>query len=206
MSSLQSQTAVNFSPILLRFAPASSMNNDELFQFCRINRDYRIERTEKGELSIMTPAGGNTGWRNAKLTASLTNWSEEDGSGETFDSSTGFTLPNEAMRAPDASWVRRTQLAKLTSQQAEKFLPLCPDFVIELRSPTDGMKELRAKMTEYLENGTILGWLIDPATRNVEIYRPNQPVEILEDPDQISGDPELPGFVLKTARLWKPAF
>lgn len=149
------------------------------------------------------PTGGETGNRNIKLAYFLVRWIEEEGgNGLAFDSSTGFDLPNGANRSPDAAWVRQDRWDTLTPKQRKGFIPLCPDFVIELRSETDSVKELRAKMQEYLANGTQLGWLLDPKNKRVEIYRPEQTVETLENPETVSGETLLPGFVLPLRRVW----
>ncbi|NEQ46890.1 MAG: Uma2 family endonuclease [Leptolyngbya sp. SIOISBB] len=167
------------------------------------NRDLRLERTATGELIVNPPAGSESGRRNAKVITQLGIWSEANGElGEAFDSSTGFELPNGANRSPDAAWVRRERWEALTPEQREGFAPLCPDFIVELRSKTDRLKVLQAKMQEYLENGTQLGWLIDPQTRRVEIYRSGQAVEVLENPEILSGESVLPGFTLALKRIW----
>jgi Uma2 family endonuclease len=184
--------------------PYPEMNDEQFFEFCQRNRDLRIERTAQGEVIIMPPTGGETGNRNAELNGQIRNWTKEDKTGKMFDSSAGFKLPNKADRSPDAAWVTRTRLAQLSLEQKRKFIPLCPDFVVELRSPSDELEKVKAKMDEYLANGARLGWLIDPETRQVHIYRPNTPVEILDNPQQVSGDPELPGFVLELQEIWEP--
>jgi Uma2 family endonuclease len=130
-------------------------------------------------------------------------WAEQDGTGEGFDSSTRFRLPNGAERGPDLAWVRRERLDELTADEAERFLPLCPDFVLELRSPTDRLAPLQAKMQEWLDNGAQLGWLIDPQNRRISVYRPGVPVEMLEEPETLSGDPVLPGFVLDVQAIFQ---
>lgn len=178
------------------------MSDEEFYLFCRENPDLRIERTAEGDLIIMAPTGGKTGQRNAQLTRLFGNWAEADGTGIIFDSSTEFSLPNSAMRSPDVSWVRRERWDALSEKQQERFPPLCPDFVLELRSPSDTIPVLQEKMREYLEQGAELGWLLDPRTRRVYIYRPNQAVETLENPETISGDPNLPGFRLTLADIW----
>lgn len=193
-------------PIHLQLRPVLDMNADEFFAVCQLNRDLRLERTAKGDLVIMAPAGGETGNRNARLTAFLTLWALHDGSGEPFDSSTGFILPNGAIRSPDAAWVKRSRLATLTPEQKKKFLPLCPDFLIELRSPSDSLEAIQEKMQEYVANGARLGWLLDPPERRVFVYRPRAAVECVENPPAISGDPELPGFILDLARIWAANF
>jgi Uma2 family endonuclease len=151
----------------------------------------------------MMAAGGRTGRRNYKLNGLFFVWAEADGTGEGFDSSTGFILPNGAERSPDLAWAKKERWAALSSRQQEKFIPLCPDFVVELRSRTDRLKPLQAKMAEYIENGAQLGWLIDPYKRKVYVYRPGVPVERLDNPPTVSGESLLPGFVLPVAQLWE---
>ncbi len=176
---------------------------EEQFELlCQENRDLRFELTAQQELVIMPPAGSETGWRNGRLTYRLTAWSDVNGTGLTFDSSAGFTLRNCAIRSPDASWIHRDRWTMLTQQQREKFAPLCPDFVVELRSRTDRLADLQEKMQEYLDNGARLGWLLNPIDTRVYIYRPGQPIEMLENPNTLSGDPVLPGFVLPVRELW----
>ncbi|MBI4639759.1 MAG: Uma2 family endonuclease [Candidatus Tectomicrobia bacterium] len=193
-------------PLIVHLQPVINLTDDQFFEFCQINRDLRIERTAQGELLIMPPAGGETGGRNSELNLQLRMWAKRDSTGVAFDSSTGFTLPNRAMRSPDAAWVKRSRLAMLTREQKKKFLPLCPDFVIELRSPSDTLRTLHAKMREYMENGAQLGWLIDPEGKQVYIYRPQSQVERLENPMALSGDPVLPGFVLDLQEIWETGF
>lgn len=193
-------------PIRVHLRPILDMNDDEFFEFCQLNRDLRLERTAEGDLVIMAPAGGETGNRNARLNAFLTIWALNDGTGEPFDSSTGFILPNGAMRSPDTAWVKRSRLAALTPEQKTKFLPVCPDFVIELRSPSDSLKVIQDKMEEYMANGARLGWLLDPLDRRVYVYRPGVAVERLENPSTISGDPELPGLIFDLTRIWEKNF
>lgn len=172
------------------------LTDEQFFDLCHRNRDYRFERTASGELLIMSPTGSETGNRNIELSYQLQAWSRQNNLGIAFDSSTGFKLPNGADRSPDASWVKRERWEALTPIQRKKFAPICPDFVVELRSETDSLKELQDKMKEYLENGARLGWLIDRKNQRVEIYRPGQDVEILESPVTLSGEDVLPGFVL----------
>lgn len=150
----------------------------------------------------MTPAGGGSGHRNIKISAQLQLWAEQDGSGIAFDSSTGFVLPNGATRSPDASWLELARWNALTEDQQERFLPLCPVFVVELMSPTDSLPEAHEKMREYQANGAQLGWLLVPRLKRVEVYRPHQPVEILADPDALSGEDTLLGFTLNLRRIW----
>lgn len=196
-------TVIRPEPFVLRFDPMQgAMTDDELFEFCQLNPDWRIERTAGGELIIMPPGGGETGIQNSQLNRLLGNWAEADGTGVVFDSSTGFTLPNGAKRSPDAAWLLRSRWEALTLEERRKFPPLCPDFVIELRSPTDTLAPLQDKMAEYITNGARLGWLIDPQERKVHVYRPDAQAVCLENPQQLSGDPVLPGFVLDLAKIW----
>jgi Uma2 family endonuclease len=190
----------------VQMPPTIAMTDDEFFEFCQLNRDLRIERNAKGEIIIMPPAGGETGSRNSVLNARLYNWASKDGRGIVFDSSTGFDLPNGATRSPDASWVLQSRLATLRPEQKRKFLPLCPDFVVELRSPSDRLQDVQDKMEEYMANGAQLGWLLDPETRSVYIYQPGIASIHLRDPVTITGDPVLPGLVLRLAEVWDPGF
>ncbi|MBI1929279.1 Uma2 family endonuclease [Candidatus Poribacteria bacterium] len=178
------------------------MSDDDFFEFCQLNRDLRIELTSEGDLIIMPPTGGETGKRNFTLTGLFSPWVEANGTGIGFDSSTGFTLPNGAKRSPDLAWIKRSRWETLTEEERKKFPPLCPDFVVELRSWTDALDKLQEKMGEYIANGALLGWLIDPKEKKVYIYRPSAEVCCLENPDTISGDPVLPGFVLDLRRIW----
>jgi Uma2 family endonuclease len=150
----------------------------------------------------MPGTGGLTGIRNSNLTYQLEAWSQIDGTGVCFDSSTIFALPNQARRSPDASWVKRERWDSLTERQQETFPPICPDFVVELRSPTDRLTTVCDKMLEYLENGALLGWLIDPFEFRVYVFRPDHELVILENPDTVSADPLLPGFTLNVMKLW----
>jgi len=186
----------------LRIRSAVPPNDDELFEMCQANRLLRVERTAEGDLLIMPPTGGKTGHRSLQIGTQLGNWAERNGTGIAFDSSTGFLLPNGAERSPDASWLRRERWDALTPDQQEKFPPLCPDFVVELRSPSDRLDELQEKMHEYLENGASLGWLIDPYSRRVYVHRPDRPVEELAAPASLSGEALLEGFILHLDRLW----
>jgi Uma2 family endonuclease len=182
------------------------LTSEQLFELCRANPELRVERTSQGEIVIMPPTGGETGHRNAAILTQLTNWAWADGTGVTFDSSTGFDLPDGATRSPDAAWVRKSRLRDLTDEQKEKFLPLCPDFVVELRSPSDPLPPLLEKMREYVANGAELGWLLDARRRKVFVFRPGAPAEELDNPESLSGEPLLPGFSLQLARVWEPEF
>ena len=177
------------------------LTDEQFFQMCQKNRDYRFERTASGELLIMPPTGSDTGNRNFDMVVELGIWNKQTKLGKGFDSSTGFTLPNGAERSPDVSWVKIERWNALTPEQQEKFAPICPDFVVELRSRTDSLKELQEKMQEYIENGTQLGWLIDRKNKRVEIYRPGKDVEILDNPASLSGENVLPGFVLDLQQI-----
>ncbi|HAO13915.1 MAG TPA: hypothetical protein DCQ51_22840 [Planktothrix sp. UBA8407] len=178
------------------------LTEEQFFELCQNNRDLKFERTASGVLTIMPPTGGETSNRNMELSYQLQAWSRQNNLGKAFDSSGGFKLPNGADRSPDASWVRRDRWDTLTPKQREKFVPLCPDFLVELRSGSDTLKPLQTKMKEYQENGAKLGWLIDPKNQRVEIYRPDQEVEILENPTTLSGENILPGFILDLTSIW----
>jgi Uma2 family endonuclease len=178
--------------------PGLRVSDRAFWKLCQVNPEMRMERTARGVLEVMPPTSGGTGQRNGWLTAQVVLWSMEDGSGVAFDSSTAFTLPNSAIRSPDASWIHNDRWNALTSEQRDVgFAPICPDFVVELRSNSDSKEKLREKMREYIEQGARLGWMIDPLDGTVEIYRPGQPVEILDKPATLSGEDVLPGFVLK---------
>jgi Uma2 family endonuclease len=186
---------INLNPII-------SLSDEQFYQLCRQNPELKFERNAQGDLIIMPPTGGETGNRNAGIVALLWLWNQQTKLGVTFDSSTGFKLPNGANRSPDAAWVRLERWNLLTTEQKEKFPPLCPDFVVELLSPNDQLKDVQKKMQEYLENGTQLGWLIHRKAQQVEIYRPGIDVEVLENPNEISGEPVLSGFILNLERIW----
>ena len=179
------------------------VSDEQYLELCERNPDLRVERTAEGDLIIMSPTGGKSGTQNFYLTGKFSTWVETDGRGKGFDSSTEFSLPNGAKRMPDVSWVRNERWNLLSDEQKKQFPPLCPDFVIELRSPSDRLNALREKMEEYVANGAQLGWLIDPFEKKIHIYRPNTAVEILEDPKQISGESLLKGFILDVQALWQ---
>ena len=206
MTDTRVKVRTEYHPVVLHTHPVLDLDEEQFFRFCQQNKDLRIERTAEGDLEVIPPAGWETGHRNMKLAVQLGTWAEQDNTGIATDSSGGFRLPNGAVRAPDAAWVRRERLAGLTPEQKQRFLPLCPDFVIELRSPTDSLTLVQAKMREYIENGARLGWLIDPEERKVHVYQPNDRVEISDKPDSVSGDPILPGFVLDLKPIWEPGF
>lgn len=181
---------------------AQPFSDEEFLDFCRRNPDARIERNSDGEIEIMAPAHTETGGMNADLTFFLTSWARQDKTGRVFESSTGFTLPNRALRAPDASWISNRRWNELTDEDRAGFARICPDFVIEFRSQSDTLAKLKSKMNEYIENGSSLGWLIDPIQRKVHIYRPDTHPEILDDPSEVSGEPLLKGFVLNLGEIW----
>jgi Uma2 family endonuclease len=186
----------------LNLEPVIILTDEQFYQLCLNNPDLKFERTAAGTLVIMAPTGGETGNRNGRLIQQLFNWSDSNPSGVAFDSSTGFRLPNGADRSPGAAWVALEKWQALTPEQRERFVPLCPDFVVELMSPSDNLLKTQEKMAEYRANGVRLGWLIDRENRSVEIYRPEQPVERLENPAMLSGEDVLPGFCLQLFRIW----
>lgn len=182
--------------LTLQFPLVLKLTDEEFEQLAAANKDLRLELTAKGELIIMPPTGGESGSRNFELDGQLWLWNRQNSLGKAFDSSTGFRLPNGATRSPDVAWVRMERWQALTSAEKKKFLPLCPDFAIELVSETDDLEDVREKIQEYLANGLRLGWLINPKSRQVEIYRPKPEVEVLQSPTNLSGEDVLPGFVL----------
>lgn len=189
-------------PLTVNLPSPISMNFEQFCEFCQANPELRIERTALGEVIIMPPAFSDTGNRNLKISQKLANWADQEGTGEVFDSSAGFTLSNGATRSPDAAWIKRDRWDSLSKEQKASFAPICPDVVIELRSASDRLKTLQDKMQEYIENGASLGILIDRKQRQVYLYRPDRDPEILDCPDVVSGDPELPGFKLEMAKIW----
>jgi len=187
--------------IILNLDSIIHLTEEQFYQLCQANRDVKFERTAKGELIVMPPTGGETGDRNSEINFQLRAWNKQSGLGKVFDSSTGFKLPNDADRSPDGAWVRLERWEALTPQQRQKFPPLAPDFVVELRSATDELKPLQDKMQEYRDNGVPLGWLIEPHNHRVEIYRPEQDIEVLQSPISLSGEDVLPGFVLDLSQI-----
>lgn len=178
------------------------LTREQFYQLCEENPDLKLERNAEGELIIVPPTGGETGKRNSNINAQIWFWNEQNQLGEVFDSSTGFTLPSGADRSPDVSWVEKSRWDALTTEQKEKFIPLCPDFVIEILSPNDNLKKTQNKMQEYIENGCRLGWLINRKKQEVEIYRSGQDVEVLQCPQTLSGENALPGFILNLQKIW----
>lgn len=178
------------------------LTDDQFTELCTNNPDLRFEYTCTGDLIIMPPTSSDTGERNASLTADFVIWNRSIGAGRVFDSSTGFILPNGAKRSPDVSWICHERWDALSDRERQGFARICPDFVLELKSPTDRLSLLQDKMQEYLDNGARLGWLIDPAARAVYVYRPGEAVEYLEAPTEVSGEPVLPEFALRLATVW----
>ncbi|MDX6498926.1 MAG: hypothetical protein QOG23_2186 [Blastocatellia bacterium] len=200
--------ATIFSPIDLHVPPNfivdvhSVLTGEDFDQLVRDNPELRMELTATGELILMSPTGSKTGLRNAELNRQFGNWAKANRSGVVFDSSTLFVLPNSARRSPDASWIKLERWNALTAEEQEGFAPLCPDFVIELRSRSDNLPPLEDKMLEYIANGAQMAWLIDPLRKRVYIYRPGLDTEMVEDPEEVGGDPELPDFILNVRELW----
>lgn len=190
-------------PLVLRLRPVIELSDDQLLKLCAVNGDLRIERTREGDLEIMPPTNSETGKTNFNLTGDFAIWVRQDGTGAGFDSSAGFTLPDGAVRSPDLSWIREERWKALPREARRKFAPICPDFVLELRSPSDPLSYVQAKMQEYMENGARLGWLIDPVEQRVYVYRPGAPVEQLDRPETLSGEPVLPGFTLDLRVVWE---
>ena len=178
------------------------LSDEQFYQLCQDNDDLRLELSAEGELIIMPPTGGTTGSRNSRINYQIAGWAIADGTGLSFDSSTMFILPNGAKRSPDASWVSRERWDALSQTERDKFVPLCPDFVLELRSPSDRLAYLQEKMDEYISNGARLGFLLDAGAKRVYVYVPGQSVESIDNPQTVSGDPVLPGFVLDLKDIW----
>jgi Uma2 family endonuclease len=189
-------------PMVLQMLPNMIMTDDQFFDFCQLNRHFRIERNQIGDLFIMSPTGSETEERNFNLIVQLGIWTKQDGTGVGFGSSGGFTLPNGAVRSPDAAWIKRTKWEIIPADKRKKFAPICPEFVVELRSENDSLSTLKEKMQEYIDNGTQLAWLIDRKQRKVFIYRPNCGVEELDNPQTLTGEDILPGFVLDLSEIW----
>ncbi len=188
--------------IALNLQPTLQLTDEVFEQLCRQNPDLRLERTAQGELIAMAPTGSETGYRNADLLGQLWQWNRQQQLGRVFDSSAGFTLPNGAIRSPDVAWVAQTRWDALTPAQRRRFAPLCPDFVLELQSPSDDLATLQAKLQEYIANGAQLGWLMAIEPQRVYAYRPGQPVQIWERPVRLAGDPVLPNFVMDLTPIW----
>jgi Uma2 family endonuclease len=194
--------------LTLNIPPAVNLTDEQFYQLCIANEPCQLELTQTGELIIMPPTGGESGIINANLSTDLGLWNRQTKLGKVFDSSTEFKLPSGAYRCPDAAWVKLARWDALSKEEKKRFPPLCPDFVVELRSETDSLEKLRIKMREYQNNGVLLGWLIDPQTPLVEIYRYGKDVEVLnfdfDNPPKLSGEDILPGFILNLQIILNP--
>ncbi|MFB2875587.1 Uma2 family endonuclease [Floridanema aerugineum] len=199
---LETVSPPEITPLVLQMSPAIEMTDEQFFNFCQQNQNYQIERTANGEITIMPPTGSETGNRNFDLIVQLGIWTRQNGTGIGFDSSAGFTLPNGAIKSSDAAWIKLEKWQSLTPEQQQKFAPICPDFIVELRSPSDNLQTLKDKLQEYIDNGTSLGLLIDRKNRQVYIYRPNAEIECLDNPATINCQPVLPGFILDLSTIW----
>ena len=202
----QTNVQTNIYPTVMVNIPTTitlKISHEQFLDLALANRDLQLERNATGELIIMPPTGSYTGKINFDIAGQLWFWNRQTKLGEAFDSSTGFHLPNGSDRSPDAAWIKQEKWDTLSLEQKESFAPICPDFVLELRSKTDSLEKLPSKMREYIENGASLGWLIDQKNQRVEIYRPGKDVEILEHPTSLSGEDILPGFILDLTELWK---
>lgn len=188
--------------ISLNLNPVFTLTREQFYQLCQANPDARLERSSDGVLNVMLPTGGETSNWNAAITANTYVWNQKASQGKVFDSSGGFALPNGADRSPDLAWIPLEKWEALTPEQRQGFLPLCPDFVVELLSPSDSWKQGTLKMEEYMANGCRLGWLIDPKGKRVGIYRSGQALEILDNPATLSGEDVLTGFTLDLCVLW----
>ena len=188
--------------ITLDLRPDLTLTDQAFEQLCHSNPDLRLERTAQGELIAMAPSGSETGYYNSDISGQLWQWNRKLQQGITFDSSSGFTLPNRAIRSPDAAWIEKSRWQAIPAEQRRKFAPICPDFVIELKSPSDDLSVLQGKLEEYRDNGVRLGWLIDPENHQVFCYRPQRPVEIFDNPRNLSGEDILIGFVLDLQVVW----
>ncbi|WP_017297356.1 Uma2 family endonuclease [Nodosilinea nodulosa] len=186
----------------IKLQPALDMTDDQFYQLCITNPDLKFERNAQGDLLIMSPTGGETGNRNVELATEFVLWNRQRQLGLVFDSSTGFKLPGGGERSPDVAWVEQSRWDALTPEQRQKFPPIAPDFVLELLSPSDRLSMVQAKMQEYMTSGVRLGWLINPQTRQVEIYRQGQAPELLNNPTSLSEDSVLPEFRLNMALIW----
>ena len=182
--------------------PQAKMTDEQFYAFCLANRDLRIERTADGEVIVMPPVFSDTGNRNLRIAQQVANWADEDGTGEVFDSSAGFTLPNGAMRSPDVAWIKLERWHALSEKEQASFAPIGPDFVVEWRSSSDTLKSLQEKMDEYIANGARLGLLIDRKSRTAHVYRKGRSPQVLDNPNSVSCDPELPGFILHMTKIW----
>jgi Uma2 family endonuclease len=189
----------DIAPVVLHPPP---MTDDEFYDFCQRYDGFQVERMADGSVIIMPPTGFETGFRNGDLIRQLSNWADRDGRGAAFDSNTEFILPDGSALSPDASWVHWDRIRQLSSKQKRKFPRLYPDFIVELISPSDRPKRVRSKMQKWIDNGVQLAWLIDPDKRSVSVYRPGSEPQTLSDPDKITGEGPVAGFVLDLASIW----
>jgi Uma2 family endonuclease len=190
-------------PLPLRFRPETPMSDEQLMRFCAANDFLRVERDANGEILVMTPAGLKTSRMNSRITRLLDEWAEQDGRGIAVDSNGGFTLPDGSVRAADAAWVHKSRWDALSEADQARFSPICPDFIIELRSPNDSLVELKQKMERWIANGVQLGWLIDPENKTVSVYRPGDQPEVLAHPTSVQGHGVMAGFELVMERIWQ---
>jgi Uma2 family endonuclease len=190
-------------PLPLRFRPETPMSDDELMRFCAANDALRVERDANGEILVMTPAGNRTGRKNTAIISALDKWAESDGRGYVFDSNTGFTLPDGSMRSPDAAWIRAARWDALSEEDKDRFSHICPEFIIELRSPSDNLNELQIKMEQWIANGVELAWLLDPIDQMVYVYRPGDSPEVYHHPTSVQGSGVVAGFELVMGRIWE---
>ena len=188
----------------LRLALNGCLSDDELFDFCALNSELQVERSAEGEVIVMPPAGGESSHRNMNISMQLYAWSRRDGRGRAFDSSAGFFLPSGAMLSPDAAWIEKSRLQPLSKEQKRKFIYLCPDFVIEILSPSDRLKATKRKMSEWIANGAELGWLIDADGQSVYIYRRGQEAELQVNPQSMAGEGSVAGFLLDLQDVFAP--
>lgn len=189
-------------PLQFRFPIDLKMTPEMYFDFCQANPELKLEQLASGEIVVMSPTGGESGDRSSEINYQLRAWAKRDGRGKVFDSNTEFRLPLGSARCPDGCWVELSRWNALSPADRKVFPPLCPDFVIELRSETDRLIDLQNKLDEYLANGARLGWIIDPFTKSVHVYRPGQPSEVLANPDTVSGESVLPGFELDLKEIF----
>ena len=192
-----------FTATTFHLDPEMTFSREQFYRLCAKNPELKLERNPDGKLIVMAPTGGETGFRNFRLAGKLFVWNDANGEGAAFDSSTGFSLPDGGDRSPDVSWIPLEKWEALTPEQRRGFLPFCPDFVIELLSPSDTWKLGTEKMEEYQKNGCRLGWLLDPKNKRVGIYRGDRPIEILEAPEKLFGEDVLVGFELDVKFLWQ---
>jgi Uma2 family endonuclease len=186
----------------VRIRPEAPMTDEELMRFCAANDGLRVEREPNGEILVMTPANTRTSRINQRICRFLGEWAETDGRGIVTGPDGGYTLPDGSMRAPDAAWVENSRWQALTEAEQSSFAPLCPDFILELRSPSDKLAEVHAKMHQWIANGAHVAWLVDPIEKAVTVYRPGEQPEVLTQPSSVQGSGPIGGFELVTARVW----